>query len=153
MKKVLTILIFLSLVLWLLLLSAQADDNCVISYPTDGPILQELVFTCTANAAGGTYSSLTTRRDIHGIILMAISDPGTATSTDNWDFTLTEDGADILGGQGSNRDTANTERIFPRDYSGGTVGGVPVNGPLTLNISGNSQASAEVVIRFYGIFE
>ena len=120
-------------------------------------IFDEYIFTCTADDAGkytgadGT-NAVTTRESIEGIVVMLASNPGAYTLTDNWDLTMKEDGADVLGGTGADRDTANSERWFPKDVSGGSTGSVLVNGPLSVAITNNSQPNAIVVIKLRGFF-
>jgi hypothetical protein len=43
-----------------------------------------------------------------------ITDPGATAPTDDYDITLVdEDGIDALAGAGANRDTTNTEQVYP----------------------------------------
>ena len=48
-----------------------------------------------------------------------ITDPGATAPTDNYDLTLLDAyGVDVLGGEGANRDTANSEQSVPALKSG-----------------------------------
>lgn len=68
-------------------------------------------------ASDDTTGAVTgTTRKIVGTLVKAVTDPGTAAPTDNYDITITdEEGADVLAPCQStlaNRDTANTEQVY-----------------------------------------
>ena len=76
-----------------------------------------------------------------------ITNPGTTAPQDNYDITLTSEGADMLLGGGANRDTANTEIAFVESN-----GAHPVyagTDTLVLNVTGNNVNSATSVIKLY----
>jgi len=51
---------------------------------------------------------------IYGYLVKMVTDPGSTAPTDNYDITLIDqDGADALAGAGADRDTANTEQVYP----------------------------------------
>ena len=76
------------------------------------------------------------------------TDPSTTAPTDNYDVVVEDStGNDILGGAGANRDTANTETVMPLVGESGEL--FPVDGALTIKISGNSVNSATGTIKLY----
>ena len=122
----------------------------------------------------GTYTNYNTVWSVNGYVFTIVTDPGAAASCtaagapwacctgsgagatctapgDDYDITLLDaDGVDVLGGEGADRDTANTEQIVPK--IGNTYGTRYVNGPLTLTISGLDSAVdvGEVIIYIWG---
>ena len=81
---------------------------------------------------------------VSGWVERVVTSPGTPAPTDDYDITLEDpEGVDVLGGAGSNRDTATSEQVLP------LVDGVPAPAylaspsSLTLKLSGNSVASAQ----------
>ena len=66
------------------------------------------------STAGGA-ATITTDK-IVGMLIKAVTNPGDAAPTDNYDIAITdEEGADVLGNVQStlaNRDTANTEEVY-----------------------------------------
>jgi hypothetical protein len=68
--------------------------------------------------------------------------PGATAPTDNYDIYLKdENGIDLLGGAGVDRDTVNSEQVYPI-YGSGWYGDVFVPQTTSFSISGNSQAGA-----------
>jgi hypothetical protein len=82
-------------------------------------------------------------------LVMFVTDPGAVAPTDNYGITLTdEDGCDILGGAGANRDTANSEQAMPA--IGGGYGPRPVgDGALTFDVLSNIVNSANGTVKLY----
>lgn len=109
---------------------------------------KKITVTATADSTDGSY--VTKAIEMRGFIVKVVTNPGATAPTDNYDIALNgpEDTAlDSLGGALANRDTANTEQVYPV-ISGATVP-VYVNGKPTLAITGNSVNSAVTVITFY----
>jgi hypothetical protein len=78
-----------------------------------------------------------------------VTNPGATAPTDNWDFVLNDsDGVDVLGGAGANRDTANSEQVYPT-ISGATIPVWLEKGTYTLAMSGNSVNSATGTVTLY----
>jgi hypothetical protein len=76
------------------------------------------------------------------------TDPGTPAPTDNYDIVIHDaTGNDILGGAGMDRDATNTETVMPLVGDFGEL--FPVDGALTIKISGNSVNSATGTIKLY----
>lgn len=118
----------------------------------------EIVWTWTADGAGAVASEAVPNGfKLTGYCVGIAADPGSTAPTDNYDVTVTdENGVDVLGGNGANLDTANSEYRPALSYN--AVDGVNVTEPplivnqgLTFNLSGNLVAAATGVIRFRGI--
>lgn len=99
-------------------------------------------------AIGGLdYSWL---HELRGMYLVKmVTDPdGTAAPTDDYDITLVDDdGLDVLGGAGANRDTANTEVAHPTPDGSNInldIAG-PIDGDLDLTIANAGDTKAGTV--------
>lgn len=79
-------------------------------------------------------------------LALVITDPGSPAPTDNYGITVTENGVDVLGGAGANRDTSNTEQTTP--MQGSTPISRLITADLTFNLSGQSVQSAQGVAKF-----
>jgi hypothetical protein len=110
-----------------------------------------VTFTATADASDGSFPSTATSTDITNKIkgyylYKLITNPGSTAPTDNYDIVLNdEDGIDLLGGNGANRDTTNSEATYP--VIGSQPFAQPILGPITLVITNNSVNSAGIVIK------
>jgi hypothetical protein len=84
-----------------------------------------------------------------GYIAKVVTDPGGTAPTDDYDITLTDDttGADLMGGELANRDTANTEEAVPK--VGNAYAGNVAFTSFTLNITNNSVNSATGTVYVY----
>ncbi len=92
-------------------------------------------------------SASVTVADVNGVILRVTTNPGATAPTDNWDIALLdEDGIDVLGGDGVDRDTANSESFCPSVAFGDGFVPVAVSGSLTLNITNAGDAKVGSVI-------
>lgn len=106
-----------------------------------------VTYTWTADAANGSVPA-TAGPSVEGLVVMAVTDPGSTAPTDNYDITFTNpDGADVFGGELVDRDTSNTEQAAP--LVGNSYGQRYVKGPLTLNITNNSVNSATGTVKVY----
>jgi hypothetical protein len=87
-----------------------------------------------------------------GYIHKVTTDPGSTAPTDDYDITLTDDttGADLLGGEGADRDTANTEEVVPK--IGNAYAGNVAFTSFTLNLSGNTANGATGTVYVYVIY-
>jgi hypothetical protein len=77
-----------------------------------------------------------------------VTDPGTTAPTDNYDITLNSvtpagTAIDMLGGNGANRDEANTE------YASMQVAYPVTNTTMTLTVSNNSVNSAQIKVLLF----
>ena len=142
MKKLLAVLVFLALIP----AHAFAAGSITYVYTPVNSWLSSLTFTWTA-ATGGAVTAKAGPA-IDGMVILVETNPGSTAPTDNYDLTLTDSGgADVMGGSLANRDSTTTERAMP--LQNGNYTGVPVHGPLTLNISGNSVSAATGTVTVY----
>lgn len=111
--------------------------------PECGKIVQRMVFDWTSSAGGAADHEF----ELQGYIVKVVTDPdNSAAPTDNYDLSIVdEDGADVLIGQGADRDTANTESFYPAQADGA----IPVFhcGTVTFTIAnaGNAKAGRAIL--------
>lgn len=100
---------------------------------------QVVVFTWTSDAAGN--ASGTTDETITGLIRTVITDPNNnKPPTDNYKIeVLEENGADLLAGQGANRDSTQSESLS-------LTAPAFVRSQLTLLVSGAGDSKKGTVI-------
>lgn len=106
------------------------------------------------SSSGGAVSSTTLK--INGFLLKAVTDPGSAAPTDDYDIALTdENGSDILSGSvGSlaDRDTSNTEVVNLNidDGAGGLLPVYPmVSGKITVAVTNAGDTKNGQLILYY----
>jgi hypothetical protein len=51
--------------------------------------------------------------NLHGFLVKAVTDPGSAAPTDNYDITLMQYGVDAAASLLIDRDTTNSEQVYP----------------------------------------
>jgi hypothetical protein len=75
-------------------------------------LIQKIKVAWTSDASGNADTSI---ENLHGFLVKMVTDPdGSAAPTDNYDITLVDElGIDALADAGLNRDTANTEQVYP----------------------------------------
>ncbi len=103
-------------------------------------------------SSGGAVPTLDL--DLKGFVVKVITDPGSTAPTDNYDIVLKDpDDAsfDAMGGKLVDRDTANSEHVYP--VVTGAVLPVFLCGTYTLAVTGNSVNSATGRIIFYLVDE
>ena len=119
---------------------SHAASSCVATEVATGVI----VYSWTAHTDGTFTSSLCTNpRRVDGWVTHVQTDPGGTAPQALYDITLTDSRSeDIAAGQLANRSATATETV--------EIGGRPVYGPLTLNISGNNVngATGQVIIYY-----
>lgn len=101
-----------------------------------------------ADAADGSVPD--TALELTGWLVKLVTNPGSVAPTDNWDVALEDphdNALDALGGAGANRDTANTEQVYP--VVSGAVTPVLLAGSYNVAISGNSVNSATGAVHLY----
>jgi hypothetical protein len=115
---------------------------------TSSQRFNKVVVSFIADAADGSIPD-TSLTNLAGYIMKIVTNPGATAPTDNWDFVLNDsDGVDVLGGAGANRDTANSEQVYPT-ISGATIPVWLEKGTYTLAMSGNSVNSATGTVTLY----
>ena len=104
----------------------------------------KLVATLTSDGSGDADTAIF----VTGWIVRLVTNPdGTATPSANWDLTvIDEDGADVLEGEGLNRDSGGT--------GASEICGLPKNNPVWIDgeitITGaNMGATKTAVVRIY----
>ena len=109
-----------------------------------------ITFTCTADAADGSFPQTNITDAIEGELLQLETNPGATAPTANYDIVLNDDqGADVLMGVGANRHTSTTE-IAGIVFSGTSYHPyVDKTQTLTLVITNNSVNSAGIVVKLY----
>ncbi len=73
-------------------------------------VVTDLVTVSWTSAADG---SATGTVNLQGFLIKVVTDPGATAPTDNYDISLVQNGIDQLGDLLLNRDTANTEMVYP----------------------------------------
>lgn len=112
--------------------------------------IERIEYSWTSDGSGNQSQSI----GFDGILMRAVTDPGTPAPTDNYSFSIIDEfGIDLLSGLGAtNRDTANSEELF----AGGTLSDGTNNSPLmrahigdvTLTIAGAGSAKQGKIILF-----
>jgi hypothetical protein len=81
--------------------------------PNEGRQYERVVIDWVSSSGGAADVSIT---NLYGFLIKMVTDPaaGGSAPTDNYDITLVdENGIDALAGAGADRDTANTEQVYP----------------------------------------
>lgn len=80
--------------------------------PNNGKPIERISVAWTSDASGNATGSI---ENLYGFCLKLVTDPdGSAAPTDNYDITLVDENSiDALAGAGADRDTANTEQVYP----------------------------------------
>jgi hypothetical protein len=114
------------------------------------PATSTSVETCPARAGDKTCYPAGSGRI--GYIHKVTTDPGSTAPTDDYDITLTDDttGADLMGGELANRDTANTEEAVPK--VGNAYAGNVAFTSFTLNLTNNSVNAATGTVYVYIVY-
>lgn len=108
-----------------------------VSEETFGTVKKITFEWLSENGGGdGGKATKTTTNAYTGEIIRVVTDPGSATPTDNYTVIVTdEDGADVLmGACVGNRDEANTEQVLASSL------GCVANDKLSLSVSGAGNA-------------
>jgi hypothetical protein len=101
--------------------------------------IEKITFSWLSDASGDADAGVAA---VYGHIRRVVTNPGAAAPTDNYDIILNDaDGVDVLAAGLGNRDTANSEQIFP-DL------GTAVAGDLTLVVSSAGNAKNGTVVLY-----
>lgn len=126
--------------------AATVSADTITDY--QGFSVHEYTYTMTTTGAATTTTA------IKGRVFMVETNPGTTAPTDNYDLVINDsNGADIMGGALSNRDTANTEFAQPLVGALAPPQGMPVDSVLSIVSSGNSVSGATVLLRIFVLDE
>jgi len=74
-----------------------------------GKIVDIVQIDWTSDASGNADVAVT----LNGYLIKAITDPGSTAPTDDYDITLVQNGVDAAATLLTNRDTANSEQVYP----------------------------------------
>jgi hypothetical protein len=132
-------------------LPAWAAGSCTVTAPQQFSSSASWVLTvaCTGDSSTGSFPkvNLTALQPLLGGYVSRVETvPGTTAPTANYSMTLLDaKGGDELNGQGSGTMSATAVQIF-------AIGtGTPITASETLNLTGNSVASAGVTVYIYVI--
>lgn len=79
--------------------------------PNEGKKVERISIAWTSDASGNADVSIT---NLYGFLIKAVTDPGATAPTDNYDITLVDENSiDAAESALLNRDTANTETVYP----------------------------------------
>jgi hypothetical protein len=109
---------------------------------------EKITCTFTGDASDGTVPALSL--DLRGFLVKVVTNPGSTAPTDNYDITLTDpDAADLdaAGGTLANRDTANSEQVYP--LISGAACPIFLAGTYGLTVSNTSVNNATGIIVLY----
>lgn len=115
------------------------------SYPN---YITTVTGTWTADDADGSIPSASV--DMNGWVIKVVTNPGSTAPTDNYDITVgdpNDTSLDALASQLKDRDSANTEQVYPIATNGVTP--ILLGGTYTIAITGNSVNSATGTYTFY----
>lgn len=147
MRKLSLFIAIISLVFLLFASGVRAADSSVTTdlvYITGDYFYVSYDWTAASN---GSVTS-TAGPSVYGYIVLVVTDPGATAPTDDYTITLTDpNSVDVMGGALADCDESNTEQWLPK--IGNIYGSRFVNGPLTLNISDNTEDSATGVVYVY----
>lgn len=144
-----TLLLVVSVLLLVLAAPLGAAGTITQTHYTLGSV-RKVVFTCTADAANGSFPATAITEKFEGRLIALETNPGTTAPTDDYDIAITDaEGLDVLRGVGANRDTANTEVAAIVFSSTSVHPVVDDTDTLTLAITNNSVNSATIVIVLY----
>lgn len=151
MKKILALILIFVLIP---VMAIAAGSVTVTRSTANGGEVEIIAFAFIANAASAATVPSTSSSSVYpttraGYIIKVTTDPGSPAPTDDYDITLTDDttGADLLGGEGTDRDTATSEEVVPK--MGNAYGANFANKSFTLNLTGNSVNSAKGTVYVY----
>lgn len=111
--------------------------------PACGKPIERIVVDWTSDASGNADVSIA---NLYGWLVKIVTDPGSTAPTDNYDITLVdENGIDALAGAGADRDTANTEQVYPVASGGQTPVFLCGTHTFTVANAGNAKVGRAVL--------
>ena len=119
---------------------------------TPKKLVKVITIDWTADAADASIPALSI--ELEGWLVKAITNPGATAPTDNYDITLgdpADSALDALGGALMNRDTANSEQVYP--VASGATTPIFLCGTYSLAVAGNAVNSATGQIVLYVLDE
>lgn len=169
MKRLISIIMLLLFLLPAVVFGGNSSETQAnVPVGTRGAGLWMWTITMTASTNSGVYSAFESDWDMDGLFLMAITNPGTVSPTDNYDINILDtENAYVFGDTGTfisnvtagytptydgslaNRDAETSERTLP--LQNGNYTAVPVNGKVTVYTSGNTMNEAVVELNIFYI--
>lgn len=133
--------------------TAFATASSVVQVPSvrsleNGKPCRVLKLTVTASSVDGSVADVTLPK-IYGKLMKVITNPGSTAPTDNYDISIldTDDStADAANSLLLNRDTANTEVVYPTAVAGESPLFFQPGSAYALHVVNNSVNSATTVI-------
>ena len=117
------------------------NSNIRAGGSTNGGVKHSI--TWTSDASGNADVAL----PMNGWLVKFVTDPSATAPTDDYDITLVdENGIDALTGLGANRDTANTEQVYP--LVSGAATPIFLSGSHTFTVANAGNAKSGVAV-FY----
>jgi hypothetical protein len=114
-----------------------------ISYSDSSQSIRSVTWSWTSDASGNV--SGTDTKAIAGQALKWVTNPGSVAPTDNYDIVVNDaDGLDVASGLLANRDTANSEVVYPAADTYHCF-----DGPLSLSISAAGNATTGTLTMYY----
>ena len=138
--KLIVLAVFAMTVIFYGVSSATVTSTIVSNTP------QMFVYKVTWGPSATTFTQVAAASiDLwEGWLYKVVTDPATASPTDNYDIQLLDsNGVDIFGAQIQNRDETNTEEVYIK-APGATDQWTPVyvNGPATFSVYGVTDADS-----------
>lgn len=127
-------------------------DNQNIRWLDSNARTMKLTVDWTSDGSGNVSEAISVANMKHLIgknLAHFITDPGSPAPTDNYDLTLLDVyGVDVLGGEGVDRDTVNSEQGIPAIKSG-IYGDRIIDTALTFTIAGAGDSAQGTVILYF----
>ncbi len=169
MKRLIPIIMLLLLLPAIVFGGNSSETQTMVPVGTRGAGLWMWTITMTASDNSGAYSPFESDWDMDGLFLMAITNPGSHSPTDNYDINVLDvENSYVFGDTGAfstatetagytptydgslaNRDRVTSERAIP--LQNGNYTAVPVNGKVTVYINNNSVNSAVIKLDIFHI--
>jgi hypothetical protein len=126
------------------------QDIVPITKPNETINVKQVTLTCIGASADGTFPAITIAETTQNLkswyLYKMITDHGTKEPQDLWDVTITDENSiDILGGVGADRSHDTAQSVYPKNN--GLAFAQPVLGTWQINISGNNETSADIVVK------
>lgn len=109
-------------------------------------VISKITLDWTSDASGNADLTV----NLFGFLLKAVTDPGAAAPTDNYDITLVQNGVDMAGGILADRDTANNEIVYGLVKNGTDIAPLPpfLCGDHTFTVANAGNAKSGQVILY-----
>ena len=151
MKKIFCAVFILALLLPAIAFGAVAPGTVTISYdsPSDNTLV--VTFSCVGSADDGSFpATSTSATTLRGFYITEVrTNPGSTAPQADYDIAINDsDGIDLMGGTLANRSATLSERAVPL-LTTGAYGVTPIDGAITLAVTGNNVHSAITVVKVF----